>query len=116
MSNLSISNSVLSFSAPGSKTAGTSAKDNAASSRGLPRIWDDYAASISARWPDRFGLSSALGSLMGVEGPTGAVKYVLDELKADGITLFTSNDARWFGYEGSTSAMPSSSSTRAACP
>ena len=92
MTKLSISTAVLSLSAPGAEIAGIPAKGNAAAGRGVARKWNNYSASIRARESDEFILFGALPSLTDVEGSIEALKYALDEPKADGITLFTSCD------------------------
>lgn len=94
MTKLSISTSILSLSAPGAEIAGSPAKGDAASGRALARKWNDYAVSLRANQPDKFGFFGALPSLTDVEGAIEALKYALDELKADGITLFTSYDGK----------------------
>ena len=87
---------------------------------GLARKWNDYSASIRAPEPDKSGFFGALPSLTDVEGSIEALKYALDELKADGTTLFTSYDGKYLGDKDfepiSISVMLSSSSTLAIHP
>ena len=99
MSKLSISTSILSLSAPGAEIAGSPAKGNAASGRTLAQKWSVHAASIRESQPDKFGFFGALPSLTDIEGAIEALKYALDVLKADGITLFTSYDGKYLGHE-----------------
>ena len=97
MSKLSISTSVLSLSAPGAEIAGTPAKGNAAAGRDLAHRWNYNSALIREQQPNKFGFFGALPSLTDVEGAIEALKYTLDDMKADGITLFTSYNGKYLG-------------------
>ncbi|KAI4286720.1 MAG: hypothetical protein L6R35_004025 [Caloplaca aegaea] len=92
MDELHIGTSMLSLSAPGAMIAGEPAKV-----RALARQWNDYAAEVRADLSERFGFFAALPALTDTEGSMAELKYALDELAADGITLFTSYDGKYLG-------------------
>jgi len=93
MKNINISTSILSLSAPGARIAG-----DRKAARVLARQWNDYSHSIRADHPTRFGFFGALPFLTDTPGCITELAYALDELKADGITLFTSYDGKCLGH------------------
>ena len=75
---------VLSLSAPGAAIAQTQE-----GARKLARKANDYCAQIRDRKPGRFGFFGAVPNLLDTIGTIAEITYVLDVLKADGITLFS---------------------------
>lgn len=57
--------------------------------RATTRACNEYAASLAARYPGRFGSFAAM-PLPDVPGSLNELAYALDTLKADGIGIFTS--------------------------
>ena len=47
----------------------------------------------------KYGMFCALSSLTGIESTIEALKYLFDNLKADGITLFKSYDSKYLSYK-----------------
>ncbi|KAJ5679758.1 hypothetical protein N7462_008002 [Penicillium macrosclerotiorum] len=91
-----INKAILSLTAPGATIAET---DQGA--RQLARRANMYAAGLRDKHRDRFGFFAAMPSLMDVNGTLAEVKYALDVLKADGVTLFTryGDENNYLGHE-----------------
>jgi 6-methylsalicylate decarboxylase len=75
---------ILSLTAPGAVIAPTDEKR-----RALARKANEYAASKRDEDPKTWGFFAALPSLLDTEGALAEIRYALDVLKAEGVTLFT---------------------------
>jgi predicted TIM-barrel fold metal-dependent hydrolase len=69
---------------------------DAAQSRDLARLCNDYAAQMGRDHAGRFGLFAAM-PLPDIDGALKEIEYTLDTLKADGIGLMTSYGGKWPG-------------------
>lgn len=94
-----IATTLLSMSAPGLRFC----KD-AASARDLARRANDYAANLARKRPDRFGAFAALPFFDIEKGKSGDVSHAveeatraLDELKLDGVGIFSSYGPKYLG-------------------
>jgi len=68
-----------------------------AKARALARACNEAGAKMIADDPQRFGLFAAL-PLPEIDASLGEIAYALDELKADGIGLYTNYGAKWLGH------------------
>ncbi|RAL05415.1 amidohydrolase family protein [Aspergillus ibericus CBS 121593] len=75
---------ILSLTAPGAVIA-----PDTISRRNLARQANEYVAGLRDAKPDRFGFFAALPCLLDTEGTLEEIRYSLDVLKAEGVTLFT---------------------------
>ena len=94
MEKLHIDTAMLSLSAPGAMIAGSPDRI-----RSLARQWNDYASELRTTYPTKFGFFAALPGLMDREGVMAEIEHALVNLKADGITLFTSYNGKYLGAE-----------------
>ncbi|KAJ5088026.1 amidohydrolase family protein [Penicillium angulare] len=78
------SKAILSLTAPGAVIASTDEKR-----RALARKANEFAAAQRDVEPNRWGFFAALPCLLDSEGTLTEIRYALDVLKADGVTLFT---------------------------
>ena len=69
---------------------------DAVAARKLARVCNDYAAKLRIDHPKRFGMFVNL-PMPDIEGSLKEIEYGLDELKADGIVVFTSYGDKWLG-------------------
>jgi predicted TIM-barrel fold metal-dependent hydrolase len=66
------------------------------SSRGLARKCNDYAADLTASWPQRFG-ALAVVPMGNMQHAVEEIAYALDGLKFDGVCLFASYGEKFLG-------------------
>ncbi|MBB3754108.1 putative TIM-barrel fold metal-dependent hydrolase [Mycolicibacterium sp. BK634] len=94
MAELDVSTAILSVSAPG-----TTFLPQAADAAALARDVNDYAASVVADNPDRFGFFATL-PMPHVEQATAEAVRALDDLHADGVVLLANHAGVYIGEEG----------------
>jgi predicted TIM-barrel fold metal-dependent hydrolase len=70
---------------------------DASQARRLARACNEYGAKLVQDHPTRFGLFAAM-PLPDVDATLEEIEFGLDQLKADGIGLFTSYGDRWLGH------------------
>ena len=68
-----------------------------AKARNLARACNEAGARMVADHPGRFGLFAAL-PLPDIKASLGEIAYAFDELKSDGIGLYTNYEAKWLGH------------------
>ena len=90
MDKAGITTSILSITTPGLWFG------DAAGARRHARLTNDYAASLLEKQPKKLSMFVAL-PLPDIDGSLTEIAYGLDELKADGIGVFTSYGDKWLG-------------------
>jgi 6-methylsalicylate decarboxylase len=90
MDRLGISTAITSITAPGVHFG-----DDVAA-RTLARRCNEFKASCIERWPARFGGFAVL-PLPDLSGTLAEIEYALDELRLDGVCLYTSYEERYLG-------------------
>jgi len=70
--------------------------DSRTESAGLARDWNEYMTKMSADHPGRFGVFAAL-PILDIDASLKELTYVLDTLKADGVSLMTNIGDKWLG-------------------
>ncbi|RVX66880.1 hypothetical protein B0A52_09004 [Exophiala mesophila] len=82
--SLNITARILSLTSPGAPITGTNE-----TTRALARRTNEFCASLQEAQPSRVGCFAALPDLLDTNGTLAEIAYALDELNADGVTLFT---------------------------
>ncbi|KIW05963.1 uncharacterized protein PV09_03148 [Verruconis gallopava] len=83
MERLGVQTAILSVTAPGACIL------KGQNSYDLARRLNEYGASLRNECPERFGFFASLPSLLDTEAALAEIKYAIDVLHADGVTLFT---------------------------
>lgn len=82
-----ISTAILSLSSPG-----TSVLEDATAQAALARASNREAAAIRDLYPNHYGFFAAIPSMLYASQAIAEIDYALDELHADGVTVFTRYD------------------------
>ena len=99
MAELNVGTAILSVSTPG-----TAFLPNPTDAAALARDVNDYAATLTAAQPDRFGLFATVPMPHIDIAVAGAVR-ALDELNADGVVLLANNAGAYLGEDGQDGAV-----------
>ncbi|GME33931.1 2-amino-3-carboxymuconate-6-semialdehyde decarboxylase [Neofusicoccum parvum] len=83
MKKLGVQTAILSATAPGACILEGQASFD------LARQLNDHAAALRDEHPQKFGFFASLPSLLDTEAALAEVRYALDTLRADGVTVFT---------------------------
>lgn len=89
---LSITTSILSLSAPGPEIL-----PSIEGARSLARQYNDWGFELRKTDPSRLGFFAAVPGLQDTEGCLAEIRYSLNELKLDGVCLFTSYGGKYLG-------------------
>ena len=92
MSKFDITTSILSLSAPGPEIV-----SDTEGARSLARQYNDWAAGIGKADPSHLGFFAAVPGLQDVEGCLTEIRYALDDIRLDGVCLFTSYGGKYLG-------------------
>ncbi|KAL1885481.1 hypothetical protein Plec18167_000975 [Paecilomyces lecythidis] len=92
---MGIQTAILSVTAPGACILQGQASYN------LARELNEYGAQLRDKNPEKFGFFASLPSLLDTEAALTEIRYALDVLHADGVTLFTryGNGNTYLGHE-----------------
>ncbi|KIV93261.1 hypothetical protein PV10_04487 [Exophiala mesophila] len=82
--SLNITARILSLTSPGAPITGVNE-----TTRALARRTNEFCASLQEAQPSRVGCFAALPDLLDTNGTLAEIAHALDELNADGVTLFT---------------------------
>lgn len=99
MNRLGVQTAILSVTAPGACILQGSASFT------LARRLNEYAADLRHSNPQHFGFFASLPSLLDTEAALVEITYALDELHADGVTIFT-RYGDWNTYLGHPAIEP----------
>ena len=93
MQHQGVKTAVLSLTAPGACII-----PDPEGQAALARQANDYAASLRDQDPQSFGFFATLPDIKNTSAALTEIKYALDDIRADGVTLFTRYDRCYLGH------------------